>query len=56
MKGKLPGVHMARLVGTFFGMLGLATDMQGKHIAFVGDRGNRRYPVPFAPPKKNAWV
>ncbi len=47
---------MAHLVGTFFGMLGLATDMQGKHIAFVGDRGNGRYPVPFILPPQNAWT
>ncbi len=52
MKGKLPVVHMAHSVGTFFGMLGLVTDVQGKHIAFVGDRGNGRYRVPFVPPCK----
>ncbi len=52
MKSKLPVVHMTHLVGTFFGMLGLAPAMPGKHIAFVRDRGNGRYPVPFTPPKK----
>ncbi len=40
MKSKLPVVHMAHLVGTFFGMLGLVMDVQGKHIAFVGDRSS----------------
>ncbi len=56
MKGKSPVVRMAHLVGTFFGISGLATDMQGTHIAFVGDRGNRRYPVPFILPPQNAWI
>ncbi len=50
MKGKSPVVHMAHSVGIFFGMSGLATDVQGKHIAFVGGSGNGRYPVPFIPP------
>ncbi len=34
----------------------LVTDVQGKHIAFVGDRSNGHYPVPFIPPQKNVWV
>ncbi len=50
MKGKSPVVHMAHLVGTFFGISGLASEVQGKHIAFVRDRGNRCYPVPFILP------
>ena len=50
MKGKSPVVHMAHLVGTFFGISGLASEVQGKHIAFVRDRGNGRYPVPFILP------
>ncbi len=44
MKGKLLMLHMAHSVGTFFGMLGLATDVQGKQIGFVGDRGIGRHP------------
>jgi hypothetical protein len=56
MKGKLPVVHMAHLVGTFFGMSGLATDVQGKHIAFVGDHSNGRNLVPFVLPPQNSWV
>ncbi len=31
MKGKPLVVHMAHSVGTFFGMSGLATDVQGKN-------------------------
>ncbi len=50
MKGKLPVVHMAHSVGTFFGMSGLATDVQGKYIGFIGDWGNGRYPIPFMLP------
>jgi hypothetical protein len=30
--------------------------VQGKHIAFVGDRGNRGYPVPFILPPQNTWI
>ncbi len=56
MMGKLPVVHMAHLIGTFFGMSGLVTEVQGKHIAFVGDHSNRCYPVPFILPPQNAWV
>ena len=32
MKGKSPAVHMAHSVGQFFGMSGLAVDVQGKLI------------------------
>ncbi len=48
-----PVVHMAHLVGNFFGMSGLVMDMQGKHIAFVGDHSNGCYLVQFVlPPQK----
>jgi hypothetical protein len=56
MKGKSPVIHMAHSVGTFFGMSGLATDVQRKQIAFVGDWGNGRYPVPFILPPQNSWT
>ncbi len=56
MKGKLPVVHMAHLVGTFLGISGLATDVQGKHIALVGGCSNGCYPVPFILPPQNAWI
>jgi hypothetical protein len=56
MKGKSPVVHMAHLVGTFFGLPGLATDIQGKQIGFIGDRGNGRYPILFILPPKNLWA
>jgi hypothetical protein len=47
---------MAHLVGTFFGISGLVTDVQGKHIALVGGRSSGRYPVPFILPPQNAWI
>jgi hypothetical protein len=56
MKGKLPVVHMAHSVGTFFGMSGLSTDVQGKYIGFIGDRGNGRYLVPFILLPQNLWA
>jgi hypothetical protein len=56
MKGKSLVVHMAHLVGTFFGMSGLTTDVQGKQIRFVRDQENRCYPVPFIPPLQNSWA
>ncbi len=56
MKGKSPVVHMAHLVGTFFVMSGLATDVQGKQIGFVGDRGYGHHPVPFILPPQNLWA
>jgi hypothetical protein len=40
MKSRSPVIHMAHSVGTFFGMSGMVTNVQGKQIAFVGDRGN----------------
>jgi hypothetical protein len=53
MKGKSPVVHMVHSVGQFFGMSGLVLDMQGKHIGFIGDRGNGRHPILFLlPPLK----
>jgi len=36
MKGKSPVVPHS--VGQFFGMSGLATEVQGKYIGFIGDR------------------
>jgi hypothetical protein len=56
MKGKLPVAHMAHLVGTFFGMSGLATEVQGKYIGFNGDQGNGGYPIPFILPPQNLGV
>ncbi len=40
MKSKSPVVHMAHSIGQFFGMTGLALDIQGKHIDLIGGRGN----------------
>jgi hypothetical protein len=37
-------------------MSGLAVEVQGKYIGFIGDRGNGQYPVPFLLPKLNAWT
>ena len=56
MKGKSPLVHMAHAVGQCFSMSGLATEVQGKYIGFIGDRGNGRYPVPFILPPQNTWA
>ena len=56
MKGKLPVVHMAHSIGQFFGMSGLALDVQGKQIGFIGDRMNGRCPVPFILPPVNTWA
>ena len=56
MKGRSPVVHMAHSVGKFFGMSGMAADVQGKYIGFIGDRGNGRHPVPFILPPQNAWA
>ncbi len=56
MKGELPVVHMAHSVGTFFGMSGLATDIQGKQIGFVRDQGNGCHPIPSILPLQNSWA
>jgi hypothetical protein len=56
MKEKSLVVHMAHSVGRFFGMSGLALNVQGKHIGFIGDRGNGRHPVPFLLPHQNTWM
>jgi hypothetical protein len=56
MKGKSPAIHMAHSVGAFYGLSGMATNVQGKQIAFVGDRGQGRQPIPFILPKQNSWV
>ncbi len=56
MKGRSPVIHMAHSVGTFFGMSGMATDVKGKQIAFVGDWGNGCHPVPFILPPQNSWT
>jgi hypothetical protein len=40
MKGKSPAVNVVHSIGQFFGLLGLAVDVQGKFIGFIGDRGN----------------
>jgi hypothetical protein len=55
MKGKSPVVHMAHSIGQFFGMSGLALDVQGKQIGFIRDRMNGRCPVPFILPPVNTW-
>ena len=49
-------VHMAHSIGQFFGMSGLALDVQGKHIGFIGDRVSGRHPVPFILPPRNMWA
>jgi hypothetical protein len=46
---------MAHSVGQFFGISGGASEVQGKYIGFIGDRGNGRYPVPFILPPQNTW-
>ena len=56
MKGKSPVAHMAHSIGHFFGISGLAADVQGKYIGFIGDRGNDQYPAPFLLPPQNAWA
>ncbi len=56
MKGKSPMVHMAHSIGQFFGTSGLALDVQGKHIGFIGDRVSGRHPVPFILPPQNTWT
>jgi len=56
MKGCSPVVHMAHSVGQFFGMSGLAAEVQGKYIGFIGDQGNGQYPIPFIPPPQNTWA
>jgi len=56
MKGTSPVIHMAHSIGSFFGLSGLATDVQGKQIAFVGDRVQGRQPIPFVLPPQNAWT
>ena len=55
MKGKSPALHLVHSVGQFYGMSGLAVDVQGKCIGFIGDRGNGRNPFPFILPTQNAW-
>ena len=54
MKGKSPALHLVHSVGQFYGMSGLAVDVQGKCIGFIGDRGNGRNPFPFILPTQNA--
>ena len=56
MKGKSPVVNMAHSIGNFFGMSGLAVNVQGKYIGFIRDRGNSLYPVPFLHPPQNVWA
>ncbi len=38
MKGKSPAIHMAHSIGAFYGLSGMAIEVQGKQIAFVGDK------------------
>jgi hypothetical protein len=56
MKGKSPAIHLAHLIGVFFGLSRMATDVQGKQIAFVGDRGNSQQPISFVLPPQNLWT
>ena len=49
------GAH-GTLHRAIFDMSGLAVEVQGKYIGFIGDRGNGRYPVPFLLPPQNAWA
>ena len=56
MNGKSPAVHMVYSVGNFFGLSGLAVNVQGKCIGVIGDSGNRRHPIPFIVPQSNAWT
>jgi hypothetical protein len=56
MKGKSPVIHMAHSVGAFYGLSGMALDVQGKQIAFVGERINGRQPIPFILPPQNSWA
>ncbi len=37
-------------------MSGLALDVQGKHIGFIGDRVSGRHPVPFILLPQNTWT
>ncbi len=56
MKGKSPAIHMAHSIGAFYGLSGMAIKVQGKQIAFVGDRINGRQPIPFILPPQNSWT
>ena len=56
MKGKLPVVHLAHSIGAFFGLSGIAMDVQGKQIAFVRDRNHCQQPIPFILPPQNLWT
>ena len=47
---------MAHSVGAFYGLSGMALDVQGKQIAFVGERINGRKPIPFILPPQNSWA
>jgi len=49
---------MVQSIGQFFGLLGLAVDVQGKCIGFIGigNRGNGKYPIPIILPQNNAWT
>ena len=47
---------MVHSVGQFYGMSGLAVDVQGRCIGFISDRGHGRNPVPFVLPVQNAWA
>ena len=52
MKGKSPVIHMGHSVGTFFNIGGMAGDIQGKVLMFVGDRTMTRDPTPVMFPSK----
>jgi hypothetical protein len=56
MKGKSPAIHMAHSIGAFYGLSGMAIEVQGKEIAFVGNRINGCEPIPFILPPQNSWT
>ncbi len=55
-EGRIAGGAHGALGGNIFGMSGLVTDIQGKYIGFIGDRGNGQYPVPFILTPQNLWA
>ncbi len=53
---KIPSGAHGTFNWAFFGMSGLALDVQGKHIGFIGDRVSGRHLVPFILPPQNMWA
>jgi hypothetical protein len=56
MKPKSPVIHVAHSMRMFFGLSGLGTDFQNKQIAFVGNRAQGRFPIPFILQPTNSWT